>query len=503
MVSPLSLIITAFAPVEDIRKTLTPQLKTDIESELILIDLGQGKNRLGATALAQVYNQIGESSADVESSELLKGFFNAVQSLNADGLIHAYHDRSDGGLLTTLAEMAFAGHCGLNIDLNTLANSALDVLFNEELGAVIQVEKNKLDEVLSCLRANGISDISHKIGSLSSNQTISINHGKHNWLSRSLMDLRATWSETTHQMQLRRDNPETAEQEKLTRLDVNNPGICPKLSFDPSEDIANSFLSLTNKPKVAILREQGVNSHLEMAAVFIKAGFNAIDVHMSDLMSGRRHLTEFRGLVACGGFSYGDVLGAGEGWAKSILFNSELKEMFKDFFERDDSFSLGICNGCQMMSNLKEIIPGSEHWPHFVRNKSEQFEARFSMVEVTASPSIFLKGMEGSKIPIAISHGEGRAEFNNDAQIKECDESGLVFARFIDNYGKVSEQYPSNPNGSPNGITGLTTKDGKVTIMMPHPERVARSVQNSYADSQWGEDGPWTRMFRNARVWVG
>ncbi len=513
VVSPLSLIITAFAPVEDIRKTLTPQLKADIDSELILIDLGRGKNRLGATALAQVYNQLGDRPADVESAETLKAFFSTIQSLNQSGLIHAYHDRSDGGLLTLLVEMAFAGHCGLNIDLQSLpkesnkelnkeSNNALEVLFNEELGAVIQVEKSKLVEINECFRVHGLTELVHNIGSISTDKVISINHGQQNWLSRDLMDLRAIWSETTHQMQMRRDNPETALQEKFIRLDINNPGIIPKLSFDPSDDIAQSFLSLTNKPKVAILREQGVNSHLEMAAVFIKAGFNAIDIHMSDLMSGRRHLSEFKGLVACGGFSYGDVLGAGEGWAKSILFNNELKTMFSDFFAREDSFSLGICNGCQMMSNLREIIPGSDHWPHFVRNKSEQFEARFSMVEVTESPSIFLKGMEGSKIPIAISHGEGRAEFKNDSQIKACDESGLVFARFIDNYGRVSEQYPSNPNGSPKGITGLTTKDGKVTIMMPHPERVARSVQNSYADSQWGEDGPWTRMFRNARIWV-
>ncbi|MFT6732187.1 MAG: phosphoribosylformylglycinamidine synthase [Polaribacter sp.] len=503
VVSPLSLVITAFAPVEDIRKTLTPQLKTNIDSELILIDLGQGKNRLGATALAQVYNQVGDFSADLESADSLKGYFAAIQSLNQLGLIHAYHDRSDGGLLTTLVEMAFAGHCGLNINLELLANNALEVLFNEELGAVIQVAKSNVDEVVAVLNSHGLAECSHKIGALSENKIVSINHGKQNWLSRELMDLRAIWSETTYQMQKRRDNPETANQEKSTRLDINNLGICPELTFDPSNDIAQSFLSLTNKPKVAILREQGVNSHLEMAAVFIKAGFNAIDVHMSDLMSGRRDLSEFKGVVACGGFSYGDVLGAGEGWAKSILFNSKLKQMFIDFFTRDDSFSLGICNGCQMMSNLREIIPGSDHWPHFVRNKSEQFEARFSMVEIVESPSIFLKGMEGSRLPIAISHGEGRAEFENDSEINECDNSGLVFARFIDNYGKVSESYPSNPNGSPCGITGLTSEDGRVTIMMPHPERVARSVQNSYADIQWGEDGPWTRMFRNARVWVG
>jgi len=503
VVSPLSLIITAFAPVEDIRKTLTPQLKTDIESELILIDLGQGKNRLGATALAQVYNQVGDSTADLESADMLKGFFNAIQSLNQLGLIHAYHDRSDGGLLTTLVEMAFAGHCGLNIDLHSLSDNGLEVLFNEELGALIQIEKSKLEEVMSCLKVNGLNDMVHKIGGISSNKTISINHGKQNWLSRSLMDLRAIWSETTHQMQIRRDNPETAHQEKRARLDENNPGICSELTFDPSDDIANSFLSLTNKPKVAILREQGVNSHLEMAAAFIKVGFNAIDVHMSDLMNGQVDLADFKGLVACGGFSYGDVLGAGEGWAKSILFNANLKQMFTAFFAREDSFSLGICNGCQMMSNLRSIIPGSEHWPHFVRNVSEQFEARFSMVEVTESPSIFMKGMEGSQLPIAVSHGEGRAEFSSVEQANGNNQSGLVLARFVDNYGKVTEQYPSNPNGSPHGITGLTTVDGRVTIMMPHPERVARTVQNSYSLTNWGEDGPWTRMFRNARVWVG
>lgn len=507
VVAPLSLVITAFAPVADIRKTLTPQLKTDTDSLLILIDLGEGKNRLGATALVQVFNQLGAETADVESAASLKNFFNAIQKLNQEHLLQAYHDRSDGGLLATLAEMAFAGNCGLDINLSSLSDKPMEVLFNEELGCVIQVEKSEQTKVMNVLESFSLVSVSHVIGTVATNKTIQISHGENQWLSRELMDLRAIWSETSYQMQSLRDNPESAEQEKKTRLDVNNPGIQPDLSYDPGDDICQSFLSesylsANEKPKVAILREQGVNSHLEMAAVFIKSGFNAIDVHMSDLINERIDLADFRGLVACGGFSYGDVLGAGEGWAKSILFNQNLKQMFADFFAREDTFSLGICNGCQMMSNLRSIIPGSDHWPHFVRNRSEQFEARFSMVEVAESPSIFMKGMEGSKIPIAVSHGEGRAEFVSVEQADKTNDSGLVTARFINNYGEVTEQYPANPNGSPIGITGLTSIDGRVTIMMPHPERVARTVQNSYALPEWGEDGPWTRMFRNARVWV-
>jgi phosphoribosylformylglycinamidine synthase len=500
VVAPLSLIITAFAPVSDIRKTMTPQLKAGLDSQLLLIDLGEGNNRLGATALAQVFNQLGDESADVESAARLKGFFEAVQSMNKDGLIHAYHDRSDGGLMATLSEMAFAGNCGLTIDLASLANDPMGVLFNEELGCVIQIETSQQQKVMDILKSFDLDTVTHFIGSIADQRTISISHGDSQWLMRDLMDLRALWSETSYQMQSLRDNPESAAQEKQYRLDASNPGIIPQLSFDPSEDIC---ANLNDRPKVAILREQGVNSHLEMAAVFIKSGFNAIDVHMSDLMNERLDLADFKGLVACGGFSYGDVLGAGEGWAKSILFNANLKTMFTQFFAREDTFSLGICNGCQMMSNLRSIIPGSEHWPHFVRNRSEQFEARFSMVEVAESPSIFMKGMAGSRIPIAVSHGEGRAEFVSAEAASSADTSGLITARFINNYGDVTEQYPSNPNGSPHGITGLTSTDGRVTIMMPHPERVARTVQNSYALPEWGEDGPWTRMFRNARVWVG
>lgn len=503
VVAPLSLIITAFAPVTDIRKSLTPQLKADMDSELLLIDLGKGKNRLGASALAQVFNQLGEEPADVESAEMLKNFFNVIQELNQSQLIMAYHDRSDGGLVACLAEMAFAGNCGLNIDLSALADDAKAVLFNEELGAVIQVAAGQIEQVNAILEKHSLTQVSHRIGKISNEQQIKISHSGNQWLSRELIELRAIWSETSFQMQSLRDNSECAEQEKLLRSDPNNPGIQPKLTFDPSEDICLELIESGTKPKVAILREQGVNSHLEMAAAFIKAGFNPIDVHMSDLASSRISLSDFTGLVACGGFSYGDVLGAGEGWAKSILFNSKLKQMFSEFFNRQDTFSLGICNGCQMMSNLRSIIPGSEHWPHFVRNRSEQFEARFSMVEVTDSPSIFMQGMQGSMIPIAVSHGEGRAEFVSEEKAQSAANSGLVTARFVDNYGKVTEQYPSNPNGSPFGITGLTSADGRVTIMMPHPERVARTVQNSYALDSWGEDGPWTRMFRNARVWVG
>ncbi len=500
--APLSLVVTAFSPVTDVRKTLTPQLQKEA-SKLILIDLGAGKNRLGASALAQVYNQLGDHCADVDEPEVLKSFFQAIQHLNAEGKLLAYHDRSDGGLLATLVEMAFAGHCGLAINLQALSSEAYNVLFNEELGCVIQVADKHVEKVMQTLNQFGLANISHSIGEVSDELSIQIKHGEALWLNRDLMDLRAIWSETTYRMQALRDNPQCALEEKNLRLDSGNPGIQPDLTFDPAEDVAAQYLAEVNQPKVAILREQGVNSHLEMAAVFIKAGFNAIDVHMSDLHAGRVSLQDFVGLVACGGFSYGDVLGAGEGWAKSILFNESLKQQFKAFFERKNTFSLGICNGCQMLSNLRSIIPGTEHWPHFVRNISEQFEARFSMVEVAESPSIFLQGMEGSKIPIAVSHGEGRAEYASEEAAQAANQSGLVTLRFIDNYGQVANCYPSNPNGSLFGISGLTTDDGRVTIMMPHPERVARSVQNSYAPANWGEDGPWTRMFRNARVWVG
>ncbi len=501
--APMSLIITGFAPVLNIRKSLTPQLRTDKgDTLLLLIDLGAGKNRLGATALAQVFNQLGDQVADVDNAVKLKAFFDAIQTLNEKGMIHAYHDRSDGGLVTTLVEMAFAGNTGLNIDLSSLSDDALGVLFNEELGAVIQINSDQLSEVQNILSGFDLAAETHVIGGLAAEKQVTIRHGNNEWLKRELKDLRALWSATTYQMQKLRDNPECAEQEYQAKLDVNNPGLTPKLTFDINNDIAAS-LSGSEQPKVAILREQGVNSHLEMAAAFMKAGFTAIDVHMSDILSGRVTLDQFKGIVACGGFSYGDVLGAGEGWAKSILFNPVAREQFANFFKREDAFALGICNGCQMLSNLKELIPGTDHWPHFVRNKSEQFEARFALVKVEKSPSIFMQGMEGSHIPIAVSHGEGRAEFKTNEDAQSSNVSGLVVARYIDNYGNETEQYPSNPNGSPFGITALTNTDGRVTIMMPHPERVQRSVQNSWCPDEWGEDGPWVRMFRNARVWVG
>jgi phosphoribosylformylglycinamidine synthase len=501
--APMSLVITGFAPVTDIRQSLTPQLRTDKgDTQLILIDLGKGKNRLGASALAQVFNQLGDETADVDSASRLKNFFDAIQQLNQSQLIHAYHDRSDGGLLTTLVEMAFAGNTGLSLDVSSLAEDALPVLFNEELGAVIQVSVDALSQVDAVFEQFNLTDCVHRLGTLNSSKHVDIKHGESTWLSRPLVELRKIWSSTTYQMQKRRDNPECAEQEFAVKQDVNNPGLTPKLTFDINDDITKN-LTGNEAPKVAILREQGVNSHLEMAAAFLKAGFNAIDVHMSDILSGRVTLDGFKGLVACGGFSYGDVLGAGEGWAKSILFNPVARQQFEAFFKRDDSFTLGICNGCQMLSNLKELIPGTEHWPHFVRNQSEQFEARFSLVKVEKTPSIFLKGMEGSHLPIAVSHGEGRAEFKSEQHATEANQSGLVAARFIDNYGQETTEYPANPNGSPNGITALTNTDGRVTIMMPHPERVQRSVQNSWCPDDWNEDGPWVRMFRNARAWVG
>ena len=500
MTAPLSLIISAFAPVSDVRRTLTPQLRTDLgDTDLILIDLGEGANRLGATALAQVYRQIGERGADVLSADKLKAFFEAVQQLNADGLLLAYHDRSDGGLFTTLCEMAFAGRCGLDIDLAGLAGDDLAVLFNEELGAVLQVRHADADDVLNQLEMAGLGACVQTIGSLREDQQIVIAHAEREVFSESRVTLQQYWSETTRAMQALRDNPECAEEE-FARIAQDDPGLSASLSFDLNEDIAAPFIE-TRRPRMAILREQGVNGQVEMAASFHKAGFECVDVHMSDVLSGRVTLDQFQGLVACGGFSYGDVLGAGEGWAKSILFNARARDQFQGFFERDDTFALGICNGCQMLSNLHELIPGTAHWPHFVRNRSEQFEARSVMVEVQQSASILLDGMAGSRMPIAVAHGEGRAEFRDAAQIASLQPQ--VALRYIENNGEIASRYPANPNGSPEGITGLCSEDGRVTIMMPHPERVIRSVTNSWHPDDWREDAPWMRLFRNARKWVG
>ncbi|MCE0801957.1 phosphoribosylformylglycinamidine synthase [Buttiauxella sp. S04-F03] len=502
MTSPLSLVITAFARVEDVRRTVTPQLQTE-DNALLLIDLGAGHNALGATALSQVYRQLGDKPADVRSAEQLKGFFNAIQALVAEQKLLAYHDRSDGGLLVTLAEMAFAGHCGMEADIATLGSDHLAALFNEELGAVIQVRAADREAVEKTLADHGLADCVHFLGKAVMGDRFTLTADKHTVFSESRTTLRMWWAETTWQMQRLRDNPECADQEHEAKANDNDPGLNVKLSFDIKEDIAAPFIAKGARPKVAVLREQGVNSHVEMAAAFHRAGFDAIDVHMSDLLAGRRGLEDFQALVACGGFSYGDVLGAGEGWAKSILFNSRVRDEFETFFHRPQTLALGVCNGCQMMSNLRELIPGSDLWPRFVRNHSDRFEARFSLVEVTSSPSLLLQGMVGSHMPIAVSHGEGHVEVRDAAHLAALESKGLVALRFIDNFGKVTQNYPANPNGSPNGITAVTNESGRVTIMMPHPERVFRTVSNSWHPAEWGEDSPWMRIFRNARKQLG
>jgi len=504
--SPLSLIVSGFAPVVDVRQSLTPQLRLDKgETDLILIDLGRGQNRMGASILAQSYGQLGRQAPDVDDAEDLKAFFAVIQGLNADGLLLAYHDRSDGGLLVTVLEMAFAGHCGLNIYLDALADEHSElaaVLFNEELGAVIQVRQDATAEVLAQFSAAGLDDCVAVIGQPVNGADVAISFNGEPVFGGERRLLQRQWAETSYQIQRLRDNVQCAEQEFDGLLEEDNPGLSIKLGYDVNQDIAAPYIRKGVRPQVAVLREQGVNGQVEMAAAFDRAGFNAIDVHMSDILAGRVDLNDFKGLVACGGFSYGDVLGAGEGWAKSILFNSRARDAFSAFFERKDSFTLGVCNGCQMLSNLHELVPGSELWPHFVRNRSEQFEARVAMVQVQESASIFLRGMAGSRMPIAIAHGEGHAEFESAEALLEADLSGTVAMRFVDNHGKVTETYPANPNGSPRGITGLTSRDGRVTIMMPHPERVFRAVQNSWRPDEWQEDAGWLRMFRNARVWV-
>jgi phosphoribosylformylglycinamidine synthase len=520
VVAPVSLVVSAFAPVEDARGTLTPRLRTDAgETELVLIDLGQGKNRLGGSILAQVHSRFGEDVPDLDEPELLKGLFGAVQKLAHEKLVLAYHDRSDGGLFATVCEMAFAGHCGVTVNLDTVAFDALteDVdgfrkageeqlsgrvrervlqcLFNEELGAVLQIRAADRTKVMDTLRESGLGPMSHLVGTLNTRDEICFTRNAKPVFAEKRIDLQRAWSETTYLMQKLRDNPECAQEEYDRILDAGDPGLHVALSFDPKEVFVNTGAA----PRVAILREQGVNGQIEMAAAFHRAGFEAVDVHMSDLIEGRESLDSFKGFAACGGFSYGDVLGGGQGWAKSILFNRRARMEFEAFFARSDTFALGICNGCQMMAALKEIVPGAEHWPSFERNRSEQFEGRLVMVEIVESPSIVFAGMAGSRLPGVTAHGEGRAQFALDQDRKKA----LVAARFVDNRGKPTEIYPYNPNGSPEGITGLTTADGRFTILMEHPERVFRTVQMSWAPEALGEDSPWMRMFRNARAWVG
>ncbi len=496
--APLSLIVTAFAPCSDARKTLTPQLVADTDTVVLLFDLGCGKNRLGGSALAQVYKQMGDVAPDVDSAKKLKAFFNLIQHFNASGKLLAYHDRSDGGMLAALCEMTFASHIGLDIRLDECKGDDLGILFNEELGALVQVRRADLADIFVQCDDAGLSSV-HEVARLNTSGTITISRGKTQLFSENAITLRRIWSETTYQLQKLRDNPVCAQQEYDRTLDAQDAGLHSKLTYDLNENVAPALLK--SRPKMAILREQGVNGHVEMAAAFDRAGFAAVDVHMSDIISGRVALSDFKGFVACGGFSYGDVLGAGEGWAKSILFNPRARDEFEAFFQRNDTFALGVCNGCQMMSNLHEIVPGAENWAHFARNQSEQFEARFVMVEVQQSPSILLQGMAGSRMPIVVAHGEGYADFGGTKRLHAA--QPLVTLRYVDHYGKPTTTYPLNPNGSPQGITGLTTPDGRFSIMMPHPERVFRAVQNSWYPSEWKENGAWLRMFQNARKWVG
>ncbi|MGO8755302.1 MAG: phosphoribosylformylglycinamidine synthase [Gallionellaceae bacterium] len=554
--APLSLIVSAFAPCVDARQTLTPQLAADLDTVILLIDLGLGKDRLGGSALAQVYNQIGNAAPDMDDAHRLKTFFELIQRFNADGKLLAYHDRSDGGMLVALLEMAFASHIGLDIDLDETGCDNIGSLFTEELGALVQVRNADLPGLLQqCYEAGMVE--THPVATLNTSGEIVIaSHGRELYRENAIV-LQRIWSETTWQMQKLRDNPACAQQEYDRILDAADPGLHVKLTYDldkeddqflppgrgkgrmgventsarqtstHSDGTTSHLTRLSNNdgqvigyptfplqggelargqnilshPKIAILREQGVNGQVEMAAAFDRAGFAVIDVHMSDIISGRVRLADFKGVAACGGFSYGDVLGAGEGWAKSILFNARARDEFEAFFNRSDTFALGVCNGCQMMSNLHEIIPGADNWAHFARNQSEQFEARFVMVEVQKSPSILFDGMAGSRMPIVVAHGEGYADFGDAKKLKAAQK--LVTLRFVDNTGKPTESYPLNPNGSPQGITGLTTPDGRFSIMMPHPERVFRAVQNSWHPPEWQENGAWLRMFQNARKWVG
>ncbi len=576
--APVSLIISAFAPVTDIRLSLTPQLQYDaaapsavqssesrVQSQarssdvgssladapssdaqrstlnsqpanrvgdtvLLLIDLGRGQNRLGGSILAQVVSQTGEDCPDVDKPADLKNFWNVIQLLGREKKLLAYHDRSDGGLLTTIVEMAFAGHVGVDLEIPA-GHNAFSALFSEELGAVIQVRESDLDEVYLTLRQHGFKACTTRIGTLNPHYALRVKRAGQEILNENLSTLRALWSDVTRRIAAMRDNPACAESEYQLKLDRSDPGITPLITFDlnhsyteglksPTESteskasgltsspsVKSSVVSVTKdrlgRPSVAILREQGVNGEVEMAAAFTRAGFRAIDVHMTDIISGRVSLKDFRGLAACGGFSYGDVLGAGEGWAKSILFNDRARTEFERFFAREDTFALGVCNGCQMMSNLHSIIPGSDHWPHFVQNKSERYESRYVSLKIEQSPSILFKGMEGSVIPIATAHGEGFAEFKDAAAMQACSDSGLVAARFVNNKHEVTEQYPLNPNSSPLGMTALTTTTGRVTIMMPHPERVHRSACMSWTPKDWPEDSPWMKLFYNARQWVG
>ncbi|ATE73339.1 phosphoribosylformylglycinamidine synthase [Lysobacter capsici] len=521
-VSPVSLIVSAFAPVVDVRQQLTPLLSREGDTELWLIGLGAGKQRLGGSVLAQVHPRaVGKHAADgglpafagqtgdgarhesgvpdLDSPQRLRDFFELIRDAREAGLLLAYHDRSDGGAFATLAEMAFCSRLGLDISLDGWGEDPFRTLFNEELGAIVQIHNDDRAEFADLISRHGLIDCAQRIAKPTTAPSIRVkDDGKvlMEWRWDELFD---AWWSTSHALQKLRDNPDCADEERAIARDFAAPGLKPKLNFDPNDDIAAPFINTGARPKVAILREQGVNGQIEMAAAFDRAGFEAFDVHMSDLISGRFALQDFKGFAACGGFSYGDVLGAGRGWATSILERSALRDAFAAFFAREDSFSLGVCNGCQMLAQLKPIVPGAEHWPVFLRNRSEQFEARLGLLEVVESPSLFLRGMAGSRIPVAVAHGEGRASFANNLDRGAAD----IALRYIDGEGRVAEQYPLNPNGSPDGIAGLTSRDGRATLLMPHPERTLRSANFSWSPKDWAGDSPWLRMFRNARVWVG
>jgi phosphoribosylformylglycinamidine synthase len=501
VIAPISLVVSAFAPVADARRTLTPQLDLTQPSRLLLIDLGGGQNRLGGSCWAQVHSKSGGEPADLDAPQLLSGFFSAMRELKDRDLVLAYHDRSDGGMLVSLLEMAFASHCGLDVELEQAADP-IAACFSEELGAVLQIPAGRVAEAREILSRHGLAAHAQDVGAPTAGHAVSVRASGRTLYSASRVDLHRHWSEVSFRMQELRDNPECARQEHARLLDADDPGLHANLTYHPAEDVAAAFIRSGVRPAVAVLREQGVNSQTEMAAVLTRAGFDAYDVHMTDILSGRTRLARFQGLIACGGFSFGDVLGAGEGWAKSILFNGRGREEFAAFFARPHTFTLGICNGCQMLSALQELIPGAQGWPRFVRNRSEQYEARLSLVRVAQSHSVLFAGMVGSILPIAVAHGEGLAEFSEGMDAEQLQARGSLALQFVDTRGQPTERYPYNPNGSPAGLAGLCSIDGRVTALMPHPERVYRSVQNSWAPMAWQEDGGWTRLFRNARVFV-
>jgi phosphoribosylformylglycinamidine synthase len=496
--APVSLIVSAFAPVEDIRRTLTPELRTDVgETVLLLLDLSGGEQRLGGSALAQSFGEFGGPAPDLDDPQRVLNFFRAQRALRERDLLLAYHDRADGGLFVTLAEMAFAARAGLDIEIPAAMDDPLGYLFAEELGAVVQVKAVDLEKALHVLREHGMDDCSI-VARVTDHDDVVVRQAGEQLFAAPRARLHRSWSELTFRMQRLRDDPDCAQEAYDTILEKDDPGLNASLTFSPP---AFPATPRDSRPKMAILREQGVNSQREMAAAFDRAGFEAHDVHMTDLLSGQTSLAGFRGLVACGGFSYGDVLGAGEGWAKSILYHESVRAQFVEFFARDDAFVLGVCNGCQMLAALKDLIPGAGHWPRFVRNRSDQFEARLSLVRIEPSPSVLLTDMVGSRLPIVTSHGEGCAEFPSEDDLLRSDRE-LASIRYVDNHGDVAERYPANPNGSPRGIAGLTNEDGRVTIIMPHPERVFRTVQHSWHPADWGENSPWQKLFTNARDWV-